>query len=81
MKFKNPIILAMLCGLSLRFIKFNYFFTLGIKTVEDVYGRRINYINIYRFHADSPPVLYPSISNSAFIFFFNYIVSGKASEL
>ncbi len=46
MKFKNPIILAMLCGLSLRFIEFNYFFTLGIKTVEDVYGRRINYINI-----------------------------------
>ena len=71
----------MLCGLSLRFIKFNYFFTLGMKTVEDVYGKRINYINVYRFHIDSPPVFYTSFSNSAFIFFFNYIVSGKAIEL
>jgi hypothetical protein len=67
MKFKKPILLVMLCALILSFIKFSYFFTLGVPTVEDVYGGRINTINGYSFHSDSTRIFIATQSaNSVF---------------
>lgn len=67
MKKKYSILLLTLCLISLAFIEFNYFFSLGVPTVEDVYGGRINAINGYSFHADSTRIFVATQSaNSVF---------------
>jgi len=79
MKYKNPILLVILCVSILSFIKFSYFFTLGVPTVEDVYGGRINYINGYRFHADSTRIFVTT--ESANSIFYADVFSKSATPL
>lgn len=51
----------------LAFVEYTYFFTLGVPTVEDVYGGRINTINGYSFHTDSTRIFITTESaNSVF---------------
>ncbi len=65
---KNKLLLMItLCLISFAAIEFTYFSTLGVPTVEDVYGGRIRAINGYQFHTDSTRIFVATQSaNSVF---------------
>ncbi len=67
MKKKYTFLLLVAGLICLAFIEFSYLFTLGVPTVEDVYGGRINAINGYSFHSDSTRIFVATESaNSVF---------------
>lgn len=53
MKKKYLLACLTITALSFAFVELTYFSTLGVPTVEDVYGGRIRAINGYQFHTDS----------------------------
>lgn len=67
MKKKFFFLSTLLIVFTFAFIKFTNITTLGVPTVEDVYGGRINFINGYTFHADSTRIFIATQSaNSVF---------------
>lgn len=67
MKKKYLIALLGFITLFLAFAEYTYFSTLGVPTVEDIYGGRINTINGYSFHPDSTRIFVATQSaNSVF---------------
>ena len=67
MKKKYLILSLAVTTLFFAFVEYTYFSTLGVPTVEDIYGGRINAINGYSFHADSTRIFVATQSaNSVF---------------
>ncbi|MGB0891728.1 MAG: T9SS type A sorting domain-containing protein [Flavobacteriaceae bacterium] len=67
MKKRFLFLLFAICTLFYAATKITFFFSLGVPTVEDVYGGRINTINGYKFHADSTRIFIATQSaNSVF---------------
>ena len=67
MKKIYSIVVLFLCTLCFSFLNYYFSSSLGVPTVEDVYGGRINYISGYSFHSDSTRVFVSTESaNSVF---------------
>lgn len=64
---KYAFVLFALCAVCFSFYEYYIFSTLGVPTVEDVYGGRINQITGYEFHPDSTRIFISTESaNSVF---------------
>tara|TARA_R110002126_G_scaffold291189_3_gene450835 strand:- start:7752 stop:10127 length:2376 start_codon:yes stop_codon:yes gene_type:complete len=64
---KTYITLLSIAILCFAFVEYSFFSTLGVPTVEDIYGGRINAINGYSFHTDSTRIFVATQSaNSVF---------------
>jgi hypothetical protein len=79
MKKKYLSIIFILSILSLAFIEIVHILSLGVPTVEDVYGGRINTINGYSFHADSTRIF--TATQSANSVFYADLLSNSATPV
>lgn len=69
--------LFLICLFCFAFFKTSFLSTLGVPTVEDVYGGRINAINGYSFHPDSTRIFIAT--ESANSVFYADVLSNSAS--
>ena len=77
MKKKYLILSLSVFTLFFAFVQYTYFSTLGVPTVEDIYGGRINAINGYNFHADSTRIFVTT--QSANSVFYTDVLSNSAT--
>ena len=78
MKKKYTITLLALCAICFSFFEYYVSSTLGVPTVEEVYGGRINYINGYQFHPDSTRI-FVSTQSANSVFYANILSSSSPS--
>lgn len=65
--------------ISFAFVEITYFSTLGVPTVEEVYGGRINFINGYKIHADSTRIVVTTESANTAFYADMYTANGTTS--
>lgn len=77
---KKILIISCICPLFLAFIELILLSTLGVPTVEDVYGGRIRAINGYSFHSDSTRIFVATQSANS-VFYADVLSNGATPKI